>query len=665
LSEVPVPLDRRRVVFVFSGLMAGLFLSALDQNVVSTALPTIVGDLGGATHLSWVVTAYLLTSTVSVPLWGKLGDLYGRKRFFQAAILIFLLGSVLAGLSNSMGELIASRAVQGLGGGGLLVGAQAIIGDIVAPRDRGRYVGLFAIVFGVATVLGPLIGGLFVEYWNWRWVFFINLPVGILALAITTVVLPGGLRKVSHTIDYLGISLLSAGVSALVVLTSLGGSSFPWSSPWSFGLGAFSAVMLLAFVAVERQAREPVFPLHLFTNRAFAFSSGLGFVVGLTMFGTLVFMPLFLQIVMQVSPTQSGFRLIWLMGGYFLTSMFAGQVLARGWRYRPFPIVGTALMTLGLFLMSLIGVDTPAWQMDLYMVVFGVGLGAVMQVLILVVQNSVPYEDLGVATSGATFFRSIGGSFGTAVFGAIFTAALPINLHHFLPGLPLEHQSGFMNSATNPQTMKNLSPEALDGVRHAVAATVQSVFRWSIPMAVIAFFLALMIPENKLRSTMAGGSSVSDAMPQAEAKSSSETIEQILTRLVARENRVSLYANLAERAQLKLGPQACWLLFRIADNPGMSRAQLEQHLKIASEHVLAGFSELEAEGLVLEEPEFSLSAAGREAAAQLHRAREAGLRELLEGWDIENNPELEVVVRELATSLLADDDRLVGDLLSK
>lgn len=660
LAEVPIALNRRRVLLVFSGLMAGLFLSALDQNVVATALPTIVGDLHGANHLAWVVTAYLLTSTVSTPLWGKLGDLYGRKWFFQAAIVIFLAGSVLAGISTSMGELIAFRAIQGLGGGGLMVGAQAIIGDIVAPRDRGRYVGLFGMMFGIATVLGPLVGGLFVEYWNWRWVFFVNVPVGLVALAITAAVLPGKLRTVPHQVDYLGITLLAAGVSGLVLLTSLGGSSFAWLSPESISLALASLLALLGFVGVERRAVEPVVPMRLFANRAFTTASAVGFVVGLAMYGALVFMPLFLQVVKGVSPTQSGFRLIWLMGGLFAMSIFSGQVISRGWRYRPFPIFGTATMTLGLYLMGRVGVETATWVMDLYMFVFGIGLGAVMQVLVLVVQNAVPYQDLGVATSGATFFRSIGGSFGTAIFGAIYNAAFAAQLNRYVPG----SADGGVNlsAALSPERVGDLPPGILAGVREAVAASVQTVYHWAIPLGALAFALSWLIPEGKLRGSLAEGQAPGEALRPTGSASSAETLEQLVARIAARGNRAAIYANLAERAGLDLGAQGCWLLLRIAEHEGLERTELESLLHLADEHVAAGFAQLEAAGLVGEAPGLRLTEDGQHATAALRSAREAGLRELLEGWDVAGDPEVEAMVRRLAAGLLADDDRLVADL---
>src|SRR4051812_2242471 len=353
-------LSRRRLWLIIGALLIGLLLAALDQTIVATALPTIVGDLGGLSHLSWVVTAYLLASTVSTPIWGKLGDLYGRKTFFQAAIVIFVAGSILAGLSQSMAMLIAFRAVQGLGAGGLLVGAQAIVGDVVSPRDRGRYQGIFGAVFGVTSVLGPLLGGFFVDQLSWRWVFYVNVPVGALALVVTAIVLPGNLERVHRVIDYLGTVLLAAGVSALVLLTSLGGTTYAWASPQIIGLAVAGVLSLAVFALVERRAVEPVLPPRLFANRVFSTSAAIGFVVGFAMFGAITYLPQYLQIVKGVSPTSSGLRLLPLMGGLLLTSIGSGQLISRYGRYKIFPIVGTAVMTVGLFLLSRLSVDTGA-----------------------------------------------------------------------------------------------------------------------------------------------------------------------------------------------------------------------------------------------------------------------------------------------------------------
>ena len=417
-------LSRRSILLIIGALMLGMFLAALDQTIVATALPTIVGDLHGASHLSWVITAYLLATTVSTPLWGKLGDQYGRKRLFQSAIAIFVAGSAIAGLSQTMLELIAFRAVQGLGAGGLIIGAQAIIGDVVSPRQRGRYQGLFGAVFGVATVLGPLLGGFFVDYLSWRWVFYVNLPIGVVALLVTSAQLPSHHRKVHHVIDYAGTILLGLGTTALVLFTSLGGTTFAWTSAPILAMAAAGVMLTVMFLFAERRAAEPVLPLGLFANRVFSTAGAIGFVLGFAMFGALTFLPIFFQDARGLSPTKSGLQLLPLVGGLLLASVSSGRLVSRWGRYKVFPVVGTLLMVVGLYLLSTISLTTGALTIAGYLFVFGVGLGLVLQILVVAAQNAVPHEQLGTATSGVTFFRSIGGSFGTAVFGAIFANLL-------------------------------------------------------------------------------------------------------------------------------------------------------------------------------------------------------------------------------------------------
>ena len=497
--DTDTPLQGRALATVFTALMLGMFLAALDQTIVSTALPTIVGDLGGLNHLSWVVTSYLLASTVSTPIYGKLGDMVGRKPLFLAAILIFLAGSMLAGLSQSMGELIGFRALQGIGAGGLMVGAQAIIGDIVPPRERGRYMGLIGSVFAVASVAGPLLGGFFVDSLSWRWVFYVNMPVGAIAIAIVVTRLHLHTPHARHRIDYLGAGLLSGGVGALIMLTTWGGSEYAWGSATIVGLGIAGTALIAVFVWWETRAAEPILPLSLFRSSVFSVSSGMGFAIGMAMFGAIIFIPLFLQLVYGATPTSSGLRMLPLMAGMLTTSIGSGRAISKSGRYKAFPIAGTAILVVGMYLLSRLAADTAPWLASVYMLVVGVGIGLVMQVLVLVVQNDVRPQEIGVATSTATFFRSVGGAFGVAVFGTIFATRLSHQLARLPHNVVARLGSGIHLS---PAAARHLPPAVHADFLQAFAHALHGVFLWGTAIAIVPFALSWLLKEVPLRTTM-------------------------------------------------------------------------------------------------------------------------------------------------------------------
>jgi EmrB/QacA subfamily drug resistance transporter len=633
-AEPAVAQPRLRVVF--GALLLVVLLAALDQTIVSTALPTIVGEFGGVEHLSWVVTAYLLGSTVVTPLYGKLGDLYGRKRLLQSAILIFLLGSALCGLSQNMPQLIAFRAIQGIGGGGLMVTAIASVGDIVPPSDRGRYQGMFGGVFGIATIIGPLAGGFIVEHLSWRWIFYVNIPLGAVAFAVVAIVLRSPAERRAHTIDYLGTVALAGALTSIVLFTSLGGTTLHWSSPAIILLAIAGAVGLVAFVAIERRAVEPLLPLSLFRNRVFSVASGIGLIVGLALFGSVTYMPLYLQIVKGKSPSDSGLLLLPLMAGVLVASIGSGQLISRMGRYRVFPIVGTALMTVALALLSRLEADTSIVVVGTYMLLLGLGLGLVMQVLVLAVQNSVDYANLGVATSGATLFRTVGGSLGVSLFGAIFANQLATNLFERVP------PGASVPQATDPATIAALDPVLHTAYVEAFAASIRPVFLAAACISLFAFVLTWFLVELPLRRTVeAEGIGESFASPRSDE--SFHELVRSLSVLAKRENRWRAYASLAERAGVDVGPAAAWLLVRLGDRDGMSAEPARLAPPLA---------ELRDCGFLVDGSE--LTPEGRDAHARLVAAREARLAELLEGWAPEQHAELEAAIADLARDLASE-----------
>ncbi len=658
------PLTRDRVLIVVGALLLGMFLAALDQTIVATALPTISGDLHDSSHYSWVITAYLLSSTVSTPLWGKLGDQYGRKHLFQIAIVIFLVGSALSGLSHTMTELVAFRFVQGFGGGGLVIGAQTILGDIVTPRERGRYMGLFMAMFGVTTVIGPFIGGLIVEYTSWRWIFYINLPIGLVALFVTAAVLPRLRPARRHVIDYQGTVTLMTGASLLILFTSLGGTTFAWSSPPEILMGVLGVAFLVAFVFAERRAVDPIMPLSLFANRVFVIASALGFVIGFAMFGAMTFVPLFFQIVRGVTPIASGIRLFPMMLGLLITSIVSGQLVSRIGRYKVFPIAGTALTTVGLVLMAHIGVTTNSWVMAAYMFIFGAGLGMVMGVIVLAVQNSVTYDTLGAATSNTTFFRMMGACFGTAVLGAVFANRIYANVRQALPRIPLP--ANIKGTLDNPATLHKLPAQIQAGVGAAFTHTIQDIFWLTVPVAALAFILSWFLPELPLRRTVQTPDP-NQGLAQEAGHSSLDELGLAVTRVAAKENRATLYRTLAERAGLDLPPGATWLCYRLSDWPQDTLEAIADRLGVSPHILQPAVSALCEEGLVAESTGadgthgLRLTDAGRVAVGKLLDARRAGLTELLEGWEPQTHPEVVAMIRRLAIDLMADDAHLLAD----
>ncbi|MBQ1094153.1 MFS transporter [Streptomyces sp. B93] len=641
------------VLVSLGALLLGLLLAALDQTIVATALPTIVSELGGLDHLSWVVTAYLLASTAATPLWGKLGDQYGRKRLFQIAIVIFLVGSALCGAAQDMPMLIAFRALQGLGGGGLIVLSMAIVGDLVPPRDRGRYQGLFGAVFGATSVLGPLLGGLFTEHLSWRWVFYINLPLGVVALAVIATVLHLPPKKTRHTIDYLGTFLIASVATCLVLAASLGGVTWGWGSPQIVGLLVLSVALAVAFVRAERRAAEPVLPLKLFRIRTFTLSAVISLIVGFAMFGAMTYLPTFLQVVQGVSPTMSGVHMLPMVFGLLLASTGSGQIVSRTGRWKVFPIAGTGITALGLLLLHRMDVDSSTAEMSAYFFVFGLGLGLVMQVLVLIVQNAVSYEDLGVATSGATFFRSIGASFGVAVFGTVFAGRLGDLLTDAFRGTPLPPGVSVGSLESDPRGIGALPPPLRPPALDAYATAITDVFLYAAPVALLGFVLAWFLKEDRLRGSVTAPDVSETLASNPVERSSYDEVCRALSVLGTREGRREIYVRITERAGYDLLPAASWMLLRIKKYGSVEPGVLAEHSPVPLSVILEAARQLEERRLAVREGlDLRLSDTGRAVAERLAGAREESLAELLGDWWGPDRPtDLVQLVRELNEEL--------------
>jgi EmrB/QacA subfamily drug resistance transporter len=589
--EVAAP--KRNLIFI--AVLLGMLLAALDQTIVATALPTVVADLGGAGHQAWVVTSYLLASTVVTAIVGKLGDLLGRKTVFIAAVLFFMVGSVLCGMASSLPMLVAARALQGIGGGAIMVTATAVIGEVIPLRERGRYQGALGAVFGVTTVIGPLLGGFFTDNLSWRWAFWINVPVAVIVIVVAVAAIPNLGRMARPVIDYAGIVLVGLGATGLTLATSWGGNTYAWGSPMIIGLFVGSLVALGAFVAVELRAQEPILPMRLFREPVFAVCCALSFVVGFAMLGALTFLPTFMQFVDGVSATTSGLHTLPMVVGLLTMSMSSGVIVGRTGRYKIFPVVGTAVMAIGFVLLSRMGPDTSTVLQSLYLVVLGAGIGMCMQVLVLIVQNTVDFSDLGVATSGVTFFRTIGSSFGAAVFGSLFN-----NFLHPRLAAAIASSGAPPEAAQSPDALHKLSPEMAAPIAASYADALDLVFLYAAPVAVVGFVLALTLKQVPLRNyAVSTASDMGEGFAMPTTDSPDQLLENAVGRLIRRGSGMQLRA-IAERPGSKLDISRLWALlqvFRFGQAAGQARlGDVAEHVRVPREILEPAFDRLVATG---------------------------------------------------------------------
>ncbi|MCV7179106.1 MFS transporter [Mycolicibacterium sphagni] len=603
---------------VFLAVVLGMLLAALDQTIVATALPTVVADLGGAGHQSWVVTSYLLASTIVTAVVGKLGDTFGRKVVFQAAVLFFLAGSVLCGLAGSMTVLVASRALQGIGGGAITVTAVAVIGEVIPLRERGRYQGALGAVFGVTTVVGPLLGGLFTDHLGWRWAFWVNVPVAVVVLIVAAWAIPKLGRSSRPVIDYSGIVLIGLGAAGLTLATSWGGTTYPWGSATIIGLFVGSIAALVAFVVVESRATEPILPIRLFKDPVFTVCCVLSFVVGFAMLGALTFLPTYMQFVDGVSATVSGLHTLPMVVGLLATSLTSGVIVGRTGRYKIFPVVGTAVMAAGFVLLSFMDAHTSVLVQSLDLLILGAGIGLSMQVLVLTVQNTVDFTDLGVATSGVTFFRTIGSSFGAAIFGSLFSNFLADRLPAALAA------SGTSAAvAQSPQALHKLSHEVAAPIVNAYADSLSRVFLFAAPVAVVGFVLALFLKQVPLRDAAAMGSTdLGEGFGMPTTEPAEKVLEVAVSRLL-RESRGMHLPAVAQSAGIHLDTARMWALLQVYRHAQMAGAAdlaaIAARHRVPVEILEPAFARLVAAGYAQRAGDyFSLTASG---ATEVNYAR--------------------------------------------
>jgi EmrB/QacA subfamily drug resistance transporter len=659
-------LDRRRRNVIFGTIMLGVLLAALDQTIVGTALPTIVADLGGAAHMSWVVTSYLLAETVATVLVGKFGDLFGRKVVFQISAVVFITGSFLCGFSSNMTMLILWRGVQGIGAGGLMVTSMALIADVVPLRERGKYQGAIGAVFGVATVIGPLLGGLFTDHLTWRWAFYVNVPIAVLVVIAAARTIPSVRAAGRPVIDYLGIALVAIGASALILATSWGGNEYAWDSGVIIGLFAGGVLALALFCLVETRAAEPMLPMRLFRNPVFSVCSVLSFVVGFAMLGAMTFLPTYLQYVDGDSATVSGVRTLPLVIGLLIASVFSGNVTSQTGRYRIFPIVGCAVMGVGLYLLSRMGPQTGAWLESLYMFVLGVGIGLCMQVLTIAVQNTVDYHDLGTATSGVTFFRTLGSSFGTAVFGTIYANSLEPQLKAAVAEaarITGADPAELGAAAQSPQGVHGLDPAAAGPVIAAYTEALRTVFLWTVPVAVVGFVVALFLKEVHLRdSARASSTDMGEgfASPATASGDSAKLLELAVGKLV-RNMGQDTARGIVDASDTRLDIAGAWavmqvdLLTRTVGHASLG--VISARRSVPPEVLLPVFDRMTEEGyLTRQNGFFTLTAAGEREAGVISGAWAQWLGDQLEkDRGRPRSAELRAAADAIAKRLLAED----------
>lgn len=662
-AAAPPVLDPRRRNIVFATIVLGILLAALDQTIVGTALPTIVSDLGGAAHMSWVVTAYLLAETVATVLVGKFGDLFGRKIVFQLSAIIFITGSFLCGLATNMTLLIVWRGLQGIGAGGLMVTSMALIADVIPLRDRGKYQGAIGAVFGVSTVIGPLLGGLFTDHLTWRWAFYVNVPIAIVVVIAAARTIPSVKAAGRPVIDYLGIAMVTIGASALILATSWGGNQYAWGSSVIIGLFVLGLVALAAFCLVEFRAKEPMLPMRLFGNPVFTVCSILSFIVGFAMLGAMIFLPTYLQYVDGDSATLSGVRTLPMVVGLLAASIFSGNVVSKTGRYRIFPVIGSLVMAAGLFLLSRMGPDSGVWLESLYMVVLGIGIGLSMQVLTIAVQNTVDYADLGTATSGVTFFRTLGSSFGTAVFGTIYANALG---PHLKDGIAAAARAGgdpavLAKASQSPEGLHALPDAQSAPLAQAYADTLHTVFLWTVPVALLGFVVALFLKQVKLRDTVrAGSTDMGEGFASPNAQDSARLLEFSVAKVLRRVDPETARRIVAE-SDTRLDMAGAWavmqveLFTRMVGHAGL-RLIAARH-RIPPEVLVPVFDRMIEEGFLTGNGHlFTHTAAGSREARTITDAWARWLNEQL-GADGErpDDARLRAAVDVIAKRLLAED----------